>query len=399
MWSEKSVASIVRSRCLFGMVIVHLLAGGRVFGKSYWLSSAQPSPSLVSLNTERAHRPFRVGMIRLSPKLDREKPLASVDYGGFVFASGLLLGSVRSDQFVALTLPLKKVSWQAPIVGGVTTRPLVFGGWIFVADRSGVLYKISLVEGKVQWQARLDSFVSRPITKVGSSLFLLTANQTLYHVDSESGQINWAVDQARSDRDLIIRSETSPLVVNTVVYHGTTRGEIVATNIDTGKESWRVNPRFFSGEFKEIVGEMVYTDGRILFARHDGTVGSLRTSSPQESLHLWENGKQLSGVSTSAYRAGRYYVGTASGQVIAFSSSTGRRLWVNQLGVSITFMSVGEKSIYCATSSGLVAALRVQDGTIRWYDELGESIVTPPVYRDKDLYFATGNRNLYGYAL
>lgn len=366
--------------------------------KGYNLKHESVSARLYPLEDKKQFKPFRADFIKLSPILDNQKPLASIDYAGWIFSSGLLIGSLNESEIVGVSLAKQQVEWKINIAGGLTVPPAGFGSWIFFATRSGYVYKINALSGEVLWRSRLDSFVNRPIVKAGSSLLLITSSQTLYHLDSETGQMLWAFDTSFNDT-LTLRGQAAPLIVNNVVYFGIASGEIIAVNIGSGKQIWRINPNHSSAEFKDIMGELTYYDGKLIFARYDGTIGTLVTNDPHNTLYLWEDGKQVSNITCSAFRSGKFYVGTTNGHVLAYFPNTGKLLWDTHLGVSISNLTVGEQQLYTAGSSGFVTALDINSGNLHWYDELGSNITSPPIYKDKEIYFATGNKNLYGYKI
>lgn len=363
------------------------------------LGSFSAAPALSVIDPIDSNRPFRAGFIKLAPDLDAQKPLASVDYGGWVFHEGHLIGALDQDHLVALSLPFKNQIWKAPIQGGLTTPPAVFGDAVFAADQSGAVFKFSASDGKLIWKNQLDAFVSRPFVKSQNSLLAITAKDTLYHLDEETGQVRWAFDEISPETDMPIRSQTPPLVISSMVYHGTAQGDIIAVALDTGKEVWRVSPHYTTDRFKRLMGDLVFYGGSLIFARHDGVIGSLDTKDPQNTVRLWEDGKQLKGITAAVFRAGQFYVGNSAGQILAYDVKTNQKLWSVHLGTGISYLVPGEQTLYGMTHSGMISAIDLATGLWHWNDELGAALVSPPVYKDRVMYLVTGDKNLYGYRI
>ncbi|MEZ4741765.1 MAG: PQQ-binding-like beta-propeller repeat protein [Bdellovibrionota bacterium] len=102
-------------------------------------------------------------------------------------------------------------------------------------------------------------------------------------------------------------------------------------------------------------------------------------------------------MATSSYRDGRYYIGGVNGDILAIQISDGNILWRQNTGASAAGITIGEHMMYIAGSKGKITAIETASGKISWFDELNGVITNKGFYLGKNLYFATGLRNLYGY--
>ncbi|MEZ4741766.1 MAG: PQQ-binding-like beta-propeller repeat protein [Bdellovibrionota bacterium] len=240
---------------------------------------------VTSQKDNRLSRPFRVGHFKFSRKTDRIKPLGVASYAGWTSASGLLIGAVDHEWVGAFSVTNGKAKWWLHSSGELTAPPTIYGSWVILGFRDGTLLKVEVLTGKVVWKANLDTFPSRDYTLVGSKLLVITASQYLYSVDFQSGETQWLVDGGRP-LGLTVRSLSAPVVYNENVYFGTSSGEIVSVSMATGKIEWRYDPEYTDSRFKDIVGEMLVVNNRLIFSRYDGLVGAISLSAKQKTASL-----------------------------------------------------------------------------------------------------------------
>lgn len=335
------------------------------------------------------------GLISFNPKLNEQKPLAMIDYSGWAYFSELLLGSVSESWFTGFSLAKNKYMWFLPTKAQTSIPPMIIGSSLFIALRDGSLQKVDPFTGAVAWKIELDSYINRPLLNVGSVLLGFTASQILYAIDLKSGKTEWLYDSGFPE-SLILATLAKIIHKNDTIYLGLNNGEIASVNLKTGTEIWRYNPVFSEGRFKDVVGEMAILNDNILVSRYDGFVGALELSENPAKINVkWRH--LLGTISTSAYRDGRYYVGTVAGELICFDGVNGTRIWRTQLSDAVANIFVDENRIYISGSTGFIGALDTKDGKILWHDHLMARLTTEPLFFNDKIYFSTGYKNLYGF--
>lgn len=341
-------------------------------------------------------RPFHAGFISLNPKLDTEKTLGLSDGVGWVASGDVLIGAPDTQSLAAFSLQSREPVWWNTLVAPSTAQPTLFGSHVMIGLRNGLIQKIEASTGKKIWETQLDTFTERPFVLTGSTLIVLTTTQLLYAVDFQTGKTLWLYD-AGFPEGMTVRPGTTPIVQDNEVVFGTTAGEFLGINLQAGKLVWRYNPSFKESRFHDVVGQLVIVERRLLVSRYDGFLGSidLSNASKQDFKTIWSD--EVSSITTSAFRDGRYYIGCINGDVYAYDSSTGRRIWRAQTGQSVASITALEQAVYIGGTDGRVTNLDPSSGNLVWHDDLEAEISTSPIMLQDTLYYATSLRNLYGY--
>lgn len=346
-------------------------------------------------STVATERPFRLGYIDIDKALDRTKPLAMLDPAGFVINSGVLIGGFDSKWVGGLNMATRKMAWWFEGLADVTAPPGSFGSAVVLGFRNGIVNKLDAVTGKKLWSANLDSFTERSFLLNGSTLYVLTAAQVLYALDFQSGKTLWLFDGGFPD-GLTIRAGARPVVHDNKVLFGIATGEILAVNADTGKLVWRYNPSYNDARFHGVVGEMVIRNNKLLISRYDGLVAAINLDGSVRSV-AWQ--EQFPGLTTSAFRGNRLYVGGLNGDVYGLDPDTGRGIFRSVTGAAVTSIVASETTLFVAGHRGRVSALQTANGDLLWSDSLGGALASPPILYEDGIYYATGIKSLYAYKL
>lgn len=342
----------------------------------------------------RKDRPFRLGVIRMNVPLDQIKPLAESDNGGFVMRGDLVIGGFDSKTIRAYNVSTRKNIWWQAIEGEVTAPPLLIENTIFISTRSGHLTALNATTGEKIWDTTLDSFSERPLTWSNGFIYVVTAGQVAYSIEAASGKRLWVHDAGFPDM-VTVRRPPAPVIHDGRMIVGLASGELLALKIEDGKRLWRYNPFYQEARFKDVIGEMIIHNGKLLLSRYDGLIAIVDIN--QERQVIWQD-RQTS-VSTSTFRAGRYYVGLTSGEVLAYDASTGRINWRAQTGTTPSFMIASETHIYVIGTNGRVSSLDIGTGDYQWGDDMGSRIGTAPIVTGNKMFVVTGLHNLYGYQI
>lgn len=353
-----------------------------------------PTPTASTVEADGA-RPFRLGYLNLNKALDAAKPLAMLDPAGFTINSGILIGGFDSKWVGGLNMASRRVSWWFEGPSDMTAPPGSFGSSVVLGFRDGKVIKLDAVTGRKLWTASLDSFTERSFLLSGTTLYVLTAAQVLYAVDFQSGKTIWLFDGGFPD-GLTIRGGARPVIHDNKVLFGIATGEILAVNVDTGKLIWRYNPSYNDARFHGVVGEMVVRNNRLIITRYDGLVAAIDLNSAVRNV-TWQ--EQFPGLTTSAFRGNRLYVGGLNGDVYALDADGGRRIFRAVTGAAVTSISAGETTLFVAGHKGRVTALDAANGNLLWDDAVGGALASPPVLFEDGIYYATGVKSIYAYKL
>jgi outer membrane protein assembly factor BamB len=141
---------------------------------------------------------------------------------------------------------------------------------------------------------------------------------------------------------------------------------------------------------------MVVRNNKLLITRYDGLVAAIDLNSAVRNVS-WQ--EQFPGLTTSAFRGNRLYVGGLNGDVHALDADTGRRVFRAVTGAAVTSITAGETALFVAGHKGRISALDAANGNLLWHDAVGGALASPPVLFEDGIYFASGAKTLYGYKL
>ncbi len=350
----------------------------------------------VELPSEARERPFRMGYLSLNADYNEAKPLAMSD-AGFVVNSGVLVGSFDDRWIGGVTIETGRPLWWFDGKVTMTAPPGSFGSSVMVGFRDGKIVKLDALTGKKLWTASLDSFSERPFMLTGTTLYVLTAAQVLHAIDFQTGKIHWLFDGGFPD-GLSVQGGVKPIIHDGKILFGVANGEVLAVDAETGKLAWRYNPAYNDQKFHSVIGEIVVRNNKLLMTRYDGLVASIDLASSIRAVS-WE--ETVSGLTTSTFRNGRYYVGTVTGEVIALDPDKPgkKQVWRTVAGSPVVSIVAGETTLYIGGSEGRVTALDAASGEILWHDKLGSSIFGPPALFESSIFYSTGLKSIYAYKL
>ena len=341
-------------------------------------------------------QPQRIALIRLAEGIDHTKPITNLNSAGVAFAGDLVIGGGEHGTIVAKRITGDLV-WRYPAQQTLTAPIKVIGNDLYVAVRSGEIFKLHADNGKLVWKTKLANYADRPLVVVSGLLIVATISQHLYALDTESGTIKWFYD-SESEQKMVLQGGAPPLVVNRLVYYGDATGNLIALALTSGAQRFRyLGNKPQRARFNDIVGQLaIFADDQLAFATASGQCGLLLTSSSPIRLR-WQ--RKFSSIATTVRHGENYYLGLTSGEVISLALVNGRVVWHKTLGWPVSRLTVANNHLYVASSHGFVAKLRLRSGSRVWQEDLGMTISAPLIVFRGMIFFSTALHNSYGYRL
>jgi len=200
------------------------------------------------------------------------------------------------------------------------------------------------------------------------------------------GQFRW---QTR-----IAPSESSPVVVDAVVYLGDWSGRVYALYARTGKVKWvfRTKGRIKSGV--AVSGSRVYVGSydHHLYALNKNTGRLIWRASAQQRL-----GKRAQFYATPAAAYGRVYVGGTDGKVYSFGATTGKLRWSHSTGNYVYGSpAVWRRLVLVGSYSRWFYAFDAATGDVRWRFKANGPISGSATVVRGIVYFSTLKERTYG---
>ena len=190
--------------------------------------------------------------------------------------------------------PFRKI-WDIQTGEYIEFPPAVEDGRVFVANQEGAFMAIRGRDGKVLWHKELGRCVASGPAAVDGTVYLGVTNPLrcardnrlsqrgyVLAVDAETGRTRW-----RFDTGVV---ESSPLVVDDLLYVGAWNHRIYALNRHTGAVRWSYDAG------AEVNSSGAFGDGTVFFGTDDGHL---------VALNAWTGAHKWTGSASRASGAGR----------------------------------------------------------------------------------------------
>jgi outer membrane protein assembly factor BamB len=276
-------------------------------------------------------------------------------------------------------VPPLAIGWQTDLGCAISASPSISGNRLYITGYDGGIHCLDTRSGAVLW--------SRPIGALPE--------------DDAPGSATGAV------QGVVSHSESTPAIGGGRVFAGAYNGWFGAWDAKTGRPLWR----FLTGERRPGVGgwgrvqrgtdsSPCVVDGLVYFGAFDGFVYALRAE--DGSLAWKHDAGDLVHWSSPAVAGGRLFIGIAGGRLIALDAGTGDLLWKRELcephvehmmcGPSVD----GEMVFSGAGWEGGFHALNAATGETIWSALVNGLVAGTPAVHGESVFCFTANRSKEG---
>jgi outer membrane protein assembly factor BamB len=295
--------------------------------------------------------------------------------------------------------PPYKVRWFFRARTLLEFPPVIGYGRLYFANNYGRLYAVNTKTGKRAWKKDsgrctasspavwehlvIQTYMNAPPCNRGNDKGLRGLVVARF---AGFGQFRW---QTR-----IAPSESSPVVVDGVVYLGDWSGRVYALYARTGKVKWVYRTK---GKIKSSVavsGNRVYAGSydHHLYALNRETGKLVWRAVAQQRL-----GKRATFYSTPTAAYGRVYIGGTDGKVYSFGATSGKLIWSHSTGGYVySSPAVWRKLILIGSYSSTFYAFDAATGDVRWKFKSNGHISGSPTVVRGIVYFSTLKERTYG---
>jgi outer membrane protein assembly factor BamB len=297
--------------------------------------------------------------------------------------------------------PLRKI-WTLRVGNFIEFPPVVGYGLLFVNQYRGRLFAVNAATGKRQWRRRwLHCAAASPV--VGKDVLYVAYMQPYpckRYPRSQPGFVAaiWirnrkGVLQKRTKVLWRFRTgaiESSPLLVNDVLYFGSWNHNVYALDVSVQRRP-RLLWKFHADN--EVNSSPAYGGGLVYFGSNRGSMYAVNARTGRlvwrsRSYSRFGRREQFYATPTVAY--GRVYAGNTDGTVYAFGARTGHLLWANHVGSYVyAAPAVWNRKIYVGTYDGHMLALNAATGLTVWRHEAPAAIHGAPTVLGGIVYFST----------
>lgn len=243
--------------------------------------------------------------------------------GGLTVAgSHVFVGSEKAKVY-ALNTDDGSVAWETTVAGEALSRPVVSDGLVLIHTGNGLLQALSEADGSVKWTVNLDMPAlslrgeSAPAVAYGAAV-VGGDNGRVSAVLMQQGQLIWQqrISQATgtTEIDRLSDVDTTPVVVNGVVYALAYNGNFAALDLRSGQILWK----------RELgsVHDFIISDSHIYLVDQNGRILSLTIDG---GVTVWTQSDLLHrGLTSPVLYDGYIVVGDAEGYMHWINTSDGR---------------------------------------------------------------------------
>jgi outer membrane protein assembly factor BamB len=291
--------------------------------------------------------------------------------------------------------PYRKL-WTVTAGQLVEFPPVIAYGRLYFADTRGRFYAVEAETGEIAWRKNFNRFTAASPTVGDGVVYQPLMNRRgqdrksaagyMVALDAESGEEKW-----RFKAGVV---ESSPLLVNGVLYFGTFDDRLYALNAETGRARWS----FRAGD--DVKGGPVIYGGTIYFGAYDGKVYGVDA---RNGKRRWASSAQggFRGAgnfyATPAAAYGRIFIGNTDGKVYAFGARTGHLLWSKGTGGFVySSAALWNKTVYVGSYDRHLYALDAATGDVRWRFDAKGQVSGPATVFSGVVYFSTLRGRTYG---
>ncbi len=176
-----------------------------------------------------------------------DKKSARISGGAVAGYNKVFWGSENGDVF-ALDSKTGELKWHTTVPGEVISKPALEGNKVIINTVSGILIALDSNTGEMVWKVdqAVPALTLRGVSGVttsagGAFVGLATGEVSVYLLDS--GQQGWTTEigEASGSTELqrIVDVDVTPIVYGEKVYSISANGNLVATDLRTGRELWK----------------------------------------------------------------------------------------------------------------------------------------------------------------
>src|SRR3954452_2908151 len=283
--------------------------------------------------------------------------------------------------------------WTRKLHHLIEFPPVLASRNAYVGVSNGTFAAVDTQTGKVAWRTDLERCIAASPT-LGSRVVYVPlmdpfpcppshrseAPGFVVALDADTGRELW-----RFQAGIV---ESSPLVVDGLLYVGSWDKKMYAVDVDTHKVVWSVS----TGD--AVKGGAAYLGGTIYFASYDNKVYAVDA---RTGKLRWAASGTANFYATPTIAYGRVFVGNTDGRVYAFGAQSGHLLWAKATGGFVySSAAVWHRRVYVGSYSKRFYALDAGSGDVVWSFPTSHAVSGAPTVLEGVVYFSTLGGKTYG---
>jgi len=246
---------------------------------------------------------------------------------------------------------------------------------------------VNATTGSKIWQYATNGGVESSPAVVDGVVYIGCYNGFVYALNAASGAQIWSFNTGGS-------VYPSPAVADGMVYVGSATGRMYALNTINGSPSWS----YYTGG--KILSSPAVVDGVVYFGSEDQNVYALRASDGSQIWHHTTGGY----IDAAPVVAdGIVYVGSRDGYIYALNAANGVQIWsfypphryYSGGPYYYSTPAVADGIVYVGSYDSYVYALNSATGGLLWESPTGNYIFSSPVVAGGAVYVGSYDGNIY----
>ncbi|KFK96776.1 MULTISPECIES: outer membrane protein assembly factor BamB [unclassified Serratia (in: enterobacteria)] len=385
----------LRKTLLVGLVSVALLSGCSLFSGEEDVVTMSPLPKVENQFTPNKAWSTSVGdgigeyYSHLRPAY-QDGTVYAADRRGLVKAMDLLEGKEKWSVDLSEKTRFFTRNQPALLSGGLTAS----GSNVYVGSEKAVVYALNTTDGKVTWQTKVaGEAISRPVVADGMVL-IHTTNGQLQALNEADGAIKWTVNLDMPS--LSLRGESAPAVAFGAAIVGGDNGRVNAVLMQQGQLIWQQRISQPSGateidRLNDVDTTPVVVDNVVYALGYNGNLTALDLRSGQI---VWK--REMGSVNDFIVDSGRIYLVDQDDRVIAMNTDGGASLWRQSdlLHRNLTAPALYNGYLVVGDAEGYLHWINTTDGRFVVQQQVDSSgfLSAPIVAGDKLLIQARGGK-------
>jgi uncharacterized repeat protein (TIGR01451 family) len=236
-----------------------------------------------------------------------------------------------------------------------------------------------------KWTYATGAFVESSPAVVNGVVYIGSDDGNLYALNASTGQKLWSFSTGSGQRIL-----DAPAVANGMVYIGSYDGILYALNANTGKQLWS----FVTGT-NPVVGAPTVVNGVVYVS--GGIPETLYALNGSTGKMLWSDGNSIGGWNSAAMANGVVFIGSFDNNLRAIDARSGRVLWSYAVadGFVDSSPAVADGVVYIGSWDGAVYAVKASNGALLWSYPTGSFITSSPAIAKGVVYIGSWDKTVY----
>ena len=233
---------------------------------------------------------------------------------------------------------------------------------------------------KMPTELNVTYFQSSPAV-VNGVVYICSGDGNVSALNASTGAKLWSYQSLGRVLD-------SPAVANGVVYFGSDDTNVYAINATTGAKLWS-----FATE-GPVESSPAVANGVVYVANRPGKIYALKAATGTTLWSYATGGSQL--ISSPAVVNGVVYIGSDDNNVYALNASTGTKLWSFTTGGYVASSpAVANGVVFIGSADGNVYALNAATGARLWSYKTRFNVESPPAVANGVVYVSSFDNNIY----